>query len=194
MYSELVNIGWQPYLVGTIVVIVGAISGWGIAATPMFPPVIMVRFWVEKVILPALRNRLWLFRTAVIFANNATICALVVLAGGIPGGAWLAIAIVGLTIGIGFRLISESDIVDSVEDDSKERPPADALVQIGLVLNLLEIPAIVITIGLSMGQLATPRDLSPDMIWSVFAVCIMPMLFIAASGESLWIGRQRYFR
>ena len=194
MYTDLTNIGWEPALAGTIVLIIGAISGWGIAATPTFPPVIVVRFWVDRVILPALRNRMWVFRTTVIFGNNATICALVILAGKLPSGAWVAVVLVGLAIGIAFRLLGESDVVNTPGDDSDAPPRADALVQIGLVLNLLEIPAIVITMGLSMGQLAKPNGLSSDSIWNIFAVWVMSLLLIAAAGESLWIGRQRFFR
>ncbi len=190
MFEDISMIGWLPALAGMAVLIVGAIAGWGMAVQPGFFPARLVQFWVERVIFPALRQPSWLLRSAVVFVNNGTVCSLVVLAGSVPGGAWAAIVLVGLAMGIAVRTLSMSDIIGS-DTETGDLPTTDLLVQIGLVLNLLELPAIVITLGLSMGQLASPNGLSEEQIWGVFLYWVVPLLAVSASGESLWIGRQR---
>ena len=57
------------------------------------------------------------------------------------------------------------------------------------MLNLLEPPAIIAAIGLSLGRSVVP--LSPGQAWEAFAAWIVPALLIAAGGEALWLGAER---
>ena len=197
MLTEVLGIGLRPTLAGVAVLVIAAVAGWGMAAQGRFILVRAVRFWVERVILRALNHRRWSARAAIIFCNNTAICTLLVLAGGWPGGSWIAVTIVGLSMGIALRSLTGSPELpglEALESDYDTPPKADMLLWLGLLLNLIEVPAIIVTLGLSMGQLASPNNLSPDEIWGVFLNLVTPALLIAAAGEALWIGRRQPFR
>ncbi len=56
---------------------------------------------------------------------------------------------------------------------------------------MIELPAIFLTLALSMGQLAIPVAM-PEL-WQIGGYWVIPMLAIAAAGEGLWMGRQGIF-
>ncbi|MCB9850290.1 MAG: hypothetical protein H6817_06255 [Phycisphaerales bacterium] len=200
MIDDLISIGWRPTLIGNGVMMIGAVAGWGMAGDPHFAPVHWLRLWMEHIILPGLRQKRWAARAAVIFLNNATICALLVGLAKWPAGAWVSIVIVGLSLGAAIRLLQTPgwefhDAADNPEPQSDDAPPAalDRLVAVGLLLNLLEVPAITLALGLAMGRCVVPNHMLPAEVWRVYAFWVAPLLIIAASGESLWIGRRSPF-
>ena len=176
---------WLPTLLGSGLACVGVVLGWVSAGNRSLPPVRLVRSWVRCVAVPVLRSRWWTLRTAAIFANNA--CALAAL---LAAGRWhllglLAVAALGVGLGMGMRLLSgESEVC--VGASSKLSPNARRAVRAGVALNLLEPPAIILTIGLSLGRSATP--LWPEQAWTIFALWVIPTILLAAGGEALWIG------
>ena len=97
----------------------------------------------------------------------------------------VAVAGLGVSLGIALRLLSEIPDVPgghclSLGKWAKRR------VAIGMGLNLLEPPAIMLAIGLSLGQ--QPASLTPGVVWGTFAAWIIPLTLLAAAGESLWLG------
>ena len=83
------------------------------------------------------------------------------------------------------RVLSErADVLSS----SLEHPGTTAPIKtmIGVALNLLEPPAIVLVIGLSLGRTAAP--LPAGVAWEMFVVWAVPLLLAAAAGEALWLG------
>jgi len=222
------NIGLRGTLAGCVVLVVATVAGWGLGAYPHFPPVRAVSFWVRRVIIRALKKDSWTVRAGAIFLNNASICALIVAAGALPGGSWAMVTVVGFSMGVAMRVLGEetgwppeeispdarhetptagdngqfSPPEADPSEDEVARPPAlnagpeihiDLPAKIGFALNLVEIPAIVIVAGLSMGQLAAPNGLSMSAVWRIFAALVLPALALAAGGEALWIGRVRLF-
>lgn len=190
-------------LVGVVVLLIAAVAGWGMAADASFAPIRWLHTWIVRVILPRLRRGSAPACAGFIFLNNATTCALVTAAGGVRGGAWIAILIVGLSLGAAIRMLgdphwgisaSAADLPVEPQPDAATPPaPADRYVVIGLLLNLLEVPAIIITLGLAMSRCAVPSLLLPGEVWCVFAAWVIPLLAIAACGEALWISRRRPF-
>ena len=59
-------------------------------------------------------------------------------------------------------------------------------IRIGIALNMLEPPAIVVTLGLTLGLRTIP--LTCEQAWQTFGVWVVPALFVAAAGEALWLG------
>jgi hypothetical protein len=205
--EDLASIGWRPTLIGIVVLVIGAIAGWGMAGDRAFAPARWLRWWLERIILPGLRQGSWLGRALMIFLNNAAICALLILAGGLPAGAWVAVVVVGLSLGAAMRMLTDprwdvsippelgeaEDPASEVSDDGAPPAGLDRVASLGVLLNLLELPAIAIALGLTMGRLAVPNNLVPTDIWRIYASWVAPLLVVAAAGESLWIGRRRPF-
>lgn len=191
MLDDILSIGWRPTLIGLVTLIVAAVAGSGMGADRSFVLTRWVRRYLESLILPVMRHRLWVVRSFFIFANNASICALVILAGRWPAGAWAAIVVVGLTMGTAIRVLGErATSQDAAVDDVHTEKP-DALVSVGLWLNLLEVPAILATLGMSMGRLALPNGVSNEVLWRIYVLFVLPALLVAAGGEGLWIGRHK---
>jgi hypothetical protein len=216
---------WKPGLVGLIVLVIGAIAGWGMAGTPNFVLTRVMRWWVLKVIVPLLKQPFWLMRAAAIFVNNSLTCVALVACGGVPAGAWIAITTVALAMGAALRVLVtefEIDVSDrsapdddvngadgydgqgvggkSVEGIEKRNDPiqpgltfSDPWMRVGLFLNLLEFPAIGLTLALSMMQHAVPITHSSGSQWPLAGLAILPLLAVAACGESLWMRRQQIF-
>lgn len=57
---------------------------------------------------------------------------------------------------------------------------------IGLSLNMLEPPAIIVAIALALSRASIPLDAMDA--WVAFLVWIVPAMLIAAGGEALWLG------
>jgi hypothetical protein len=147
-----------------------------------------VAWWLEHVVRPLMASRSWLRRATIIAANNSLVCLLLVLVGSLGSIAWAAVACVGVSLGIALRLMLPEDVPE--EEDAEEAAPAQrrsVAEGVGLALNLLEIPAIAISAGLSLGQgaMASATTL-PTGIW-LFAWVVLPLLIVAAAGEALWM-------
>ncbi|HRX85121.1 MAG TPA: hypothetical protein P5572_08890 [Phycisphaerae bacterium] len=198
MLETLAGIGWRPIFFGTLVLVIAAVAGWGMAGDRGFAPAHWLHWWIGRIILPGLRHGSWFARLGVIFLNNASICALVIAAGSAPAGAWAAIVAVGLSLGSALRMLTDPrwEFPIAVEPPRTEQggPAApDRVTAFAVLVNMLELPAIALTLGLAMGRRAVPNGLSADAVWLVYACWVVPLLLIAAGGEALWIGRRRPF-
>jgi len=56
----------------------------------------------------------------------------------------------------------------------------------GMALNMLEPPAIALTIGMAMAR--EPLHLPEVQLWKTFGLLVAPLMLAAACGESLWMG------
>lgn len=179
---------WLSALLGTGLAVVGVAAGWSLGRETSVAPVRLIAWWVRKVVLPLLRCRSGVRRAGVIFANNISILALLVLAGARLPSSLLVIAALGVSLGIGLRVLSDhEDVLPAAPIAlNSSRPGATRRIRIGIALNLLEPPAIALAIGLSLGR--TPAGLSPVEVWSAFGIWVVSLTLIAAVGESLWLG------
>jgi len=183
------SITWDAVL-GGLLLLFAAVVGWVLERHETLRLVRGVAWWLRRVVVPLLSVRSWPLRALIIFANNATILACVVLCGRWRIVSAAAIASVGLTLGIALRNLSASNYdwrPPGVNAPSKLRQ----MVRAGVLLNLLEPPAIVLSVGLSLMQTRLPT-LPVHDVWSVFAIIALPLLAIAACGEALWLGTGFY--
>lgn len=183
--TDVILLVW-PSMGWGLVLIVGATgAGWLIGRRDSFLPVRLITWWVVHVIVPLVRSRSWWRRATAIFVNNTSILAAVLAMGVKPVWSVLAVVGLGLSLGIGLRVLSSR-----AEALSTSLPGPGSLprhwVVVGVVLNLLEPPAILLTIGLSLGQTVVP--LPAEAAWKAFAVWAVPLLLLAAAGEALWLG------
>ena len=182
------SVMWGGFLLGTALLALTVWGGWVAAAHPRFPPVQTVDWWVRRVVLPILRRRTWLGRAAIIFANNISILTIVVALGPWPGASLVGIAFVGLSLGIAFRLLL--GLPDyTLAPKLRLEPKDQRRVRIGLALNMLEPPAILFTLALSIGRWLAP--LPPGTVWTAYLIWVVPAMLVAAGGEALWLGAGR---
>ena len=165
--------------------IAASVVGWLVAAYRAFPPVRLVSWWIRRVIWPLLTPASWLQRTAVILANNSTLLALLVFLGRWRFAGPIGVVVLGLSLGMALRALAAEtngpEFTESVLDLKARRR-----MWIGVTLNLLEVPAIVVAIGLSIGLRTVPLD--SGAVWDAFGVLVLPALVLAAAGEALWLG------
>lgn len=176
---------WLRAALGTGLVIVAAVIGWAMAHDPRHLPVRVVAWWIQRIVAPLLRCRSWWGRTAIIFVNNLCILAMVVGSGGFSVVPILVVAALGLSLGIGLRILAEWPGRLSVPRMASETP-TKRWVRVGVVLNLLEPPAIVLAVGLGLSRRGAL--LSGALVWQTFAMWILPATLLAAGGEALWLG------
>ena len=188
-HAKTVSLVVSESLIGGALVVLGTSLGWRLATARESMIVAVVRWWLDHVVRPLIEGRSWWRRTAIITGNNALTCGAVVVLGFFGPIAWLAVIAVGLSLGVALHLLTEklptpekSDRPDPL--DARQRTARTA----GLALNMLEIPAIMISAGLSLGQGAMEASVSPVQAWGAFAAVVLPLLLIAAAGEALWIG------
>ncbi|UCF34920.1 MAG: hypothetical protein JSV78_06355 [Phycisphaerales bacterium] len=172
-------------LVGGAVMVIAAWAGWRIGRGPHGWLVRATQFWLEHVVRPILATRSWPQKAALIALNNSIVCAALVLLGALGPLAWLAVAGVGLALGLALRLLI--DLPETQAFESPKTPQRKLLMRIGLALNMLEPPAILLAAGLSLAQGAWRSDILPGMGLAVFARIILPLLVLAACGEALWL-------
>ena len=176
---------WMPVALGTGLLVVGTGAGWVLAERASLLPVRLVEWWVRHVVLPLIRCPSWWRRAAAIFVNNALILTALLVVGHWPVAPIVAISVVGVSLGIGLRVLS-----DRLIDPTPAKPTLTARkglrVRIGVALNLLEPPAIMLTVGLSLGHRAIP--LNAVQVWETFLLWVIPATFLAAAGEALWLG------
>jgi hypothetical protein len=172
-------------VVGAVLVVCAAGVGWVVGRFSSLLPVRLVTWWVKRVIVPLVRSRSWWRRATAIFVNNTVVLGVVLAAGFHLVLSVVAAVGLGVSLGIGLRVLSEqTDTLSLLLDDTDAR--ARWRIRIGMALNLLEPPAILLTLGLSLGLTST--SLTPGAAWETFAVWVVPLLAVAGGGEGLWIG------
>jgi hypothetical protein len=182
---EVVGSVWPAALAGTGLAVVGAGLGWATAGTVSFGPVRWVGWWVRRVVRPIVRSRSWRRRAAAIFANNATTLAVIVALGRWHVTALVGVASVGVSLGIGLRLLSREP---DYEPDGLERADGSGrwAVRVGVALNLIEPLAIMLAIGLALGRVTA--GFAGSEVWATFALWVLPATLLAAAGEAMWLG------
>ena len=186
---ELMDRVWFPSLLGSGLLIVGVCAGWTMASEPGLPPVRLVRWWLLGLVRPLLRCRSWWRCATAIFVNNAAVLTVVLAAGVWQAGALAATAGLGLTLGIGFRVLSSLPDHLAVAWPVRDRR-TQRRIRIGIGLNLLEPPAIALAIGLSLSR--TGADpLASARAWEAFVMLVIPLILVAAGGEAAWLGASR---
>jgi len=133
-------------------------------------------------------SRTWSRRAAIIAANNSLICAAMVLLGALGRAAWFGVVAVGLGLGIALRLMS--DAWSSADEDTEDRLRVSQIrfrMALGVGLNLLEVPAIMLSAGLSLAQGAMSSTLDLPGALAAFSLVALPLLVVSAAGESLWL-------
>ncbi len=176
---------WPAALLGTGLALVGTGLGWALARSVSLTPVRLVTWWVRRVALPILHSRSWARRASAILINNVlTLAALTALGRWYPT-ALLGVAVLGISLGIGLRILSNES---EFEFDASHEPSLSArrTIRIGIALNLLEPPAIMLAIGLGLGRSSIP--LTSAQVWTTFALWVIPAVLVAAAGEALWLG------
>ncbi len=169
---------------GVGLALVGVWAGWTMATSGKFVVVRLIDRWVELFVLPLVKSESWLTRFAGILANNATLCAIVVAAGATRPTAIAAVASLGFTLGVGFHLLGRR-AGDMTLPESAARTPR---VSIGLALNMLELLAIVVALGLCLGQGVFSGGIEGAIKWHMFGLMVLPLLVLAAAGEGMWLG------
>lgn len=176
---------WLVAFLGTGLALVGTALGWALAQIASLPPVRLIAWWVRRVALPVLWCRSWVRRAGAIFINNISILAALTILGRWHGAALVGVACLGVSLGIGLRILlnePETRLGSPLELSTG----ATRAVKIGVALNLLEPPAIMLAIGLCLGRQSIP--LLPEQVWSTFALWVVPAALLAAAGEALWLG------
>lgn len=181
---------WPYVLRGFILLMIGCGTGWALGRYRSLAPVRMVDWWVRRVVIPLLRGRSWLARASTIFANNMLILTGIVAVGVWDFAAISAVAVMGVSLGIGLAILMSMAQSSFAGGSSRETTDSArgsvARVRFGMWLNLLEPPAIVIAIGLALGR--TAAGWNSSQVWSCFAFVVLPAMLLAACGEALWIG------
>ncbi len=176
---------WRQSLAGGAAIVVCVAIGWWIGRARGNWFVRVVSWWLRHVVHPLLSSRTWFRRTVIIAANNSLICATVVVLGSFGHIAWLGVAGIGLGLGVALRLTIAETIAEGHDE-----PPAGRrwfLEGVGFALNALEVPAIMLAAGLSLGQGAMSPALSLTSALAAFALWVLPMLVVSAAGEALWM-------
>ncbi len=175
-------------VIGLVVVVPTAYAGWQVACHRSLVPVRMIAWWVTHVAVPLIRSPSWGRRAVTIFLNNAAVLALVLALGRWKVGGYSGVAALGLSMGIGLRILSGAEDCIAVPG-SKSGRAVRSRVAIGVALNMLEPPAIAIVLGLAIGQQAIP--VASTHAWALYLTYVVPALFVAAGGEALWLGEAR---
>ncbi|UCD30522.1 MAG: hypothetical protein JSV03_08660, partial [Planctomycetota bacterium] len=176
-------------LIGGSVIVVCVFVGWRAAYADQSWAVRAVKWWLYHVVYRVVTSRSWLMRTCMIAANNSLICLTAVVLGAFGHVAWAAVACIGLGLGIALHLMIGTRPID-VDVVEEEIPVSrnKALTTIGMLLNLLEVPAIMLSAGLSLAQGALTPTISLSMALGIFVRFALPMFVLGAAGESLWMG------
>ncbi|HNQ23765.1 MAG TPA: hypothetical protein PKK06_11785 [Phycisphaerae bacterium] len=172
-------------LVGAMVLVAAAGIGWEVGRRPGSWLARATGVWFARVARPVLTQRSWLRRVAIIAGNNSITCGVLVVAGAGGPTAWLALALVGLCLGCALRFMLQAADGTVTEAESSSRQ--QLLAALGFLLNLLEVPAILLSVALSLTQGALADVLTWDAAVGLFARWVLPLLLVAAGGEALWM-------
>jgi hypothetical protein len=177
---------WPDVLLGAGLTLVATWVGWRLGRRRSFPPVKAIAWWVVGVVLPLLRCASWSRRTVLIFLNNGTILAVIVAVGGHRHGGIVGATTLGVGLGIALRVMADASPGLGDRVGASDGPDSRWRMRIGLALNMLEPPAIVVAVGLSMAR--GSLKVTTEQAWWTFAVFVLPALLFAAGGEALWLG------
>ena len=177
---------WQESLVGGAMIVACVAVGWWLGRSRRGWLVRVVSWWLEHVVRPVMEGRTWFRRAVIIAANNLVICAVVVVLGSCGHVAWLAVGGIGLGLGIALGLMIPVVMADE-DEEGRPAPRRRILTAVGLALNVLEVPAIMLSAGLSLAQGAMSSTVSLGTALQVFALFAFPMLVVSAGGEALWM-------
>lgn len=187
---DVIGTVWVNAALGTGLILIGTGAGWTVGQAARLPPVRLIAWWISRFVLPVLRCRSWWGRAAAIFANNLSILAALLALGRWHAASIVGVAGLGISLGIGLRVLSgPSGAVIRTAPVRKRCADERRRLRIGVALNLLEPPAIILTIGLSLGRV--PIALSWTQAWETFALWVFPLTLVAAAGEALWMGVTR---
>ena len=185
---DVIGTVWTYVALGTLLMLVGTGAGWAMGRQSSLPPVRWIAWWVRRVVLPLIRCRAWWRRAAMIFVNNASILALLLALGRWRVLPLFGIAAMGMSLGIAIRVMLDLPADPLVLGPARSNAERRRM-RVGVALNLLEPPVIMLTIGLSLAQQAIP--LSSAQVWETFALWVIPATLLAAGGEALWLGTGR---
>lgn len=185
-FGVLVSV-WRSMLMATGLLMIALVAGLMIGRERTLLPIRVLSWWVHGFVAPMLAWRSGAFRAGAIFANNMLILVALVAAGAWPIAGIVGIAIVGLSMGIALGVLAGLPEAFAVPGEGS--PRLRRRMRIGILLNLLEPPAIVAALGLALGR--APAHLASAQVWSAVAVWIVAPMAVAACGESLWIGAGR---
>ncbi len=181
---------WPDVLLGAGLTLVATWFGWRLGRRRSFLPVKAIGWWVVGVVLPLLRCASWLRRMMLIFLNNGAILAAIVAVGGYRYGGIVGAGTLGVSLGIALRMIADASPSLGGRVGASAGPDSRWRVRIGLALNMLEPPAILVAVGLSMAR--GSLKVTTEQAWLAFAVFVLPALQFAAAGEALWLGVTNY--
>ena len=184
---EMICSVWLPIALGTLLLLVATAAGWAIARRPTMMLGRVVSWWLRHVVFPLVMCRLWWCRAAAILVNNTTILAVLLSLGRWSIAPLFGVAALGLSLGVALRVMP--DVPLPLSPRLSHQVARGYRVQIGLALNLLEPPAIMLTVGLS---LAWPVMSWPaSRVWETFVLWVVPATLLAAGGEATWLGAYR---
>lgn len=176
---------WPHMLIGMLWMILNIGIGLSLGRVRSFFLVRGVHWWMSHVMVPLLFKQFWWLRTITIFVNNMAILFGLILLGTWLYAALIGIGLVGLSMGIALRVLS--DLPESFATPDDQMCESDRRrFRTGMMLNLLEPPAIIVALGLSLGRTIAP--LSHIEISEIISCWIFPAMLLAACGEALWIG------
>jgi len=184
---------WRDALIGGATVVAFVLIGWRAGRADHRWLIHPVRWWLVRVLGPVLGSGTWLRRSALIAANNSAICLVLVLLGWLGHLAWLGVAGMGLSLGIALRFIG-ADVMAYGGDEPTPMRNHRVLRAIGMMLNLLEVPAVILCIGLSLAQGALSSSLTLSSALAAFCYLALPLLAISAVGEATWMEFDRDIR
>ena len=177
VFSEL----GRSMVLGTVAMLVAVGFGWVMGRHRTFPPVRMVAWWITRIVLPLLKSRSWGRRAATIFINNTGVLTALLVLGSWRLTARIGVVILGLSLGMALRHLGA--VTDEFAAAVPVRGQGDKRrIRVGVALNMLEPPAIVLSLGLSLGLRTIP--LTPGQAWETFAVWVVPALFAADADRS----------
>ncbi len=177
---------WPDLLLGAGFTLVATWFGWRLGRRRSFPPVKAIGWWVVGVVLPLLRSASWSRRTVLIFLNNGAILAVIGAVGGYRHGGIVGAGTLGVSLGIALRVMADASRGLGGRVGASAGPDSRWRMRIGLALNMLEPPAILVAVGLSMAR--GSLKVTTEQAWLTFAVFVLPALLFAAGGEALWLG------
>lgn len=172
-------------VMGTALLLVASAVGWFLASFQRLVFVRWVGYWMRHVVLPLLRTRSWPRRTLIIFANNSLMLAAVVQLGCWRVSSRIGVILIGVSLGVAIRQLGVH-MADSHTLSDPSTPGERRRLGFGVGLNLLEIVAIVVSVGLAVGL--PDLKITVAQAWKLFGYGVIPILLIAAGGESLWMG------
>lgn len=172
-------------VLGTALLVAASAVGWLLASFHRFFFVRWVNYWVKHVVIPLLGTPSWPRRTLIIFANNSLILAAVLQLGSWRVSSRIGVILVGLSLGAALRQLG-AHVADSDAFTDPSTPSERRRLRFGVGLNLLEIGAIVVTVGLAVG--VPDLKIPVAQAWKLFGYGVIPTLLVAAGGESLWMG------